>query len=276
MFVETQHTKEQNALSTRERKDQNATNITSAFADSCIQFPRPVMSILMRMLCLCLALMNFLFSIAPPSSSFVPMAVLKPRCVESEDYYHEALAFCRPSINLELDEENMKPEKATMAPIKAGIIPTTVKMKKWYQEPDRASDENSLTGTDRPSYQARELFGDDDERLAMRQGDMPPPAPERVANPRIREDRSVQDFQRNSEKMNRATHEDAYTRAWFDFCRRVFPQSVKKASQDIDLYNVSTYQCSIFFIEFRRVENMHKPQRHRRPAAVTSQRILEK
>ena len=57
---------------------------------------------------------------------------------------------------------------------------------------------------------------DDDERLATRQSDMPPPAPERVANPRIREDRAVQDFQCNSEKMHRATYEDAYTKAWFD------------------------------------------------------------
>ena len=116
MFVETQHTKEQNELNTCQRKGENAKKTTSAFADSCMQFPWPVMSILMRMFCLCRALMNFLFSIALPSSSFVPMAVLKPRCVESEEYYYEALAFSRHRINLELDEENIKPEKATMAP----------------------------------------------------------------------------------------------------------------------------------------------------------------
>ena len=55
--------------------------------------------------------MKVLFSIALPSSSFVLMAVLKPLCVESEDYYYEALVFSRHSINLELDEENMMPEK---------------------------------------------------------------------------------------------------------------------------------------------------------------------
>ena len=61
--------------------------------------------------------MNLVLSVASPSSSFVPMAVLKKqRCVESEDYFYEALAFSRHSINMELDEENMKPEKATMAP----------------------------------------------------------------------------------------------------------------------------------------------------------------
>ena len=102
----------------------------------------------------------------------------------------------------------------------------------------------------------------------MRRGDVPPPVPERVANPRIREDRAMQDVQRNSDKRHRATHEDAYSRAWFDFCRSVFPQSVRKAGSDVDFYNVSTYQCSIFFnnmgsfirkSEFWKTENTDKP-----------------
>ena len=45
----------------------------------------------------------------------------------------------------------------------------------------------------------------------------------------------------NSEKMHRATYEDAYIRARFDYCRSVFPKSVRKAGPDVDLYNVSTY-----------------------------------
>ena len=102
----------------------------------------------------------------------------------------------------------------------------------------------------------------------MRQGDMPPPVPERVANPRTREDRAVQDFQCNSEKMHRATFEDAYTKGWFDYCRSVFPQSVGKAGPNVEFYNMSTYQCSILFnnmgsfnrkSEFREAENMCKP-----------------
>ena len=72
-------------------------------------------------------------SIALPSSSFVPMAVLKPRCVESADYNFEAVAFSRLSINLDFGEENMNPEKATMARRNAGISPSTTKIKKWYQ-----------------------------------------------------------------------------------------------------------------------------------------------
>ena len=129
------------------------------------------------------------------------------------------------------------------------------------------SDTNSLTGLDRPSYRARELIEDDEERLAMWQRDMPQPVPERVANRRIRDDRAVQDFQRNSDKMHRATSEDAYTKAWFDCCRCVFPQSVRKAGSDVDLYNVSTYQCSILLNsinsfsrkgEVRKTEKMDK------------------
>ena len=175
------------------------------------------------------------------------MAALKSRRVETEDYYYEALAFSRRSINLELDEENMRPEKSALTPRISGINPSTMKMKRWYPEQDRASDLTSLTGLDRPSYRAREQIEDDEERLAMRQGDLPPPIPEPVVDPRIREDRTVQDLQRNSGKMHRATHEDAYARAWFDYCRSVFPQSVRKAASDVDLYNVSTYQCSILF-----------------------------
>ena len=102
----------------------------------------------------------------------------------------------------------------------------------------------------------------------MRQGDKPPPVPDRVANPRIREDRAVHDFQCNSEEMHRATHEDAFTRAWLDYCRSVFPQSVRKAGPNVDLLNVSTYQRSIIFNnmgsfnrknEFWKAENMDKP-----------------
>ena len=68
--------------------------------------------------------------------------------------------------------------------------------------------------------------------------------------------------------MHRVTYEDACTRAWFDCCRSVFPQSVRKAGPDVDFYNVSTYQCSILLNnmgsfnrkgEFRKAENMDKP-----------------
>ena len=128
------------------------------------------------------------------------------------------------------------------------------------------SDKKAPTGTDRASYQAREPMKGDRERLVMRQGDMPPSVPERVANPRIREDRAVQDFQCISE-MHRATYEDAHTRARFECSRSVFPQSVRKAGPNVDLENVSTNQCSTLFnimasfnrkSKFRKAENMYK------------------
>ena len=165
--------KNKKELKTSEREGQNATKITSALTDSCIQSPWPLMSILMRMLCLCLALLNVLFSIALPSSNLAIMAVLKPRRVETEDYTYEALAFSLRQITLELDEESMKPQMSARTPRNSVINPSTMKMKRWYPDQDRASDTTVLTGFDSPSYRAREQVEDDDWRLAMRQGDMP-------------------------------------------------------------------------------------------------------
>ena len=191
---------------------------------------------------------------------------------------YEALGFSRHNIDLEFDEEHMKAERLTKAPDNAGIDPGTIKMKTWYQEPIREGDDSqlpsssrasdALSGTDRTSYQVREPIEDDEERLAMKQGDMAPPVPERVANPRIQGDRAVQEFQSNSDKMHRATSDDAFTQAWFNYCRNVFSQSVRKTGTNGDIYSVSTNQCSILFnnvgssnrkSEFRKAENMRKP-----------------
>ena len=177
----------------------------------------------------------------------------------------------------------MKPEMFARTARNSGINPSTMKMKRWYPDQDRASGTTSLTGLDRPSCRAREQIEDDEERLAMRQGDMPPPVLERVVDSRIREDRAVQDLPRNSDKMLRATHENAHSRAWFDYCRGVFPQSVRKAGSDVDLYNVSTHQCSILLnnmgsfnrkSEFRKTENMDKPCSPQENFNVTHDRQL--
>ena len=80
-----------------------------------------------------------------------------------------------------------------------------MKMKQWYQGHDRVSDQKAPTGTKMASYQVREPIKDDDEWLGTRRCDMLPPVPERVANPKIREDRAVQDFRQNSEKVHRAS-----------------------------------------------------------------------
>ena len=96
-------------------------------------------------------------------------------------------------MNLEIDEEIMKREKATKAPRNSGIDPSSMKMKQCYQGQDRLSDESQwLLPSNRVSDRRLQLEAREQIEDAMRQGDVPPPVPERVANPSIREDRAVQ------------------------------------------------------------------------------------
>ena len=160
-------------------------------------------------------------------------------------------------------------ESPPTSPRNAGTDPSTTNMQQWYQKHNRVSDQKVPTGTNRASYHARETIKDDDERLAMRKGDLPPPVRERVANPRIREDRAVQGIPTELGKDAPCRSRRRPTqKAWFDSCRSVFPQSVRKAGPDVDLNNVSTYQCSILFnnvgsfsrkSEFRKAEIIDKP-----------------
>ena len=53
---------------------------------------------------------------------------------------------------------------------------------------------NVANGTERSSYQAGGPVEDDEERLAMKKGDMPPPLPRRVSNAKIRDDQALHDF----------------------------------------------------------------------------------
>ena len=74
-----------------------------------------------------------------------------------------------------------------------------------------------------------------------------------------------------SDKMHIATSYDVHThtQAWFDYSRSsIFPQSERKEGKVVEHFNVSTYQCSIFFnnlgsfnrkSEFRKPENLNKP-----------------
>ena len=43
-----------------------------------------------------------------------------------------------------------------------------MKKKQRYQKHNRVNDQKAPTGTDRASYQTRELIEEDDEKLAMR------------------------------------------------------------------------------------------------------------
>ena len=118
-------------------------------------------------------------------------------------------------MDLEFVEEHMKAERLTKAPENVGMDPGTMKMETWYQEPTRESDDSqlpsssrasdALSATDRTSDQVREPIEDDEERLAMKRGDMPPPVPERVANPRIREFEMTEQYRNFNQTRTRCT-----------------------------------------------------------------------
>ena len=75
-----------------------------------------------------------------------------------------------------------------------------------------------FTGKNRMSYQIREPVEHDEEKLAMKRGDTPPPLPERVDNPRIREAQAQMEFYSNSDKIHRS----------------IFPQSVRKTGTRVE------------------------------------------
>ena len=78
MFAETQHTEQQNELHTCEHKNQDATKITSAFADSRIQFCWSVMTFCGENVVSALDPHVLFLSVALPSSSFVTMISSSP------------------------------------------------------------------------------------------------------------------------------------------------------------------------------------------------------
>ena len=175
------------------------------------------------------------------------------------------------------DDEKIKPDKVTKVPENAGIDPSTMRISEWYQESTREDDDphspssnrvSDFPGADRMSQHVREPIKNDEDRLAMKRGDLPPPLPQQVANTRMREDQALQDFYSKSDKMHRAISDDELSQAWFDYGRSVFPPSVRKTGTNVELFNVPTYQCSIFFnkmgsfnqmSDFRKRENLNKP-----------------
>ena len=114
------------------------------------------------------------------------------------------------------------------------------------------------------------LLRNGEERLATKRGDMPPPVPKRVNNPRIREDQAKLEFYSNSDRIHRATPEDEVAQTWFDYDRSVFPQSVRKTGTNVERSNLSTYQCSFVFNNvgsFNRKSEVRKPQNLNKPNA---------
>ena len=65
----------------------------------------------------------------------------------------------------------------------------------------------------RSQYQLPRSDAKDEERLAKRKDDMPPPLLRRIDNPRIREDLALLAFCSNTDKIHYATYEDAYAKS---------------------------------------------------------------
>ena len=80
------------------------------------------------------------------------------------------------------------------------------------------------------ALQVREPIENDDDRPAMKKGDVPPPVPERVANPRIRKDQATT-----------ITHKHGLISA------EMSSRNLSKTGTNVDNYNVPSYQCSILF-----------------------------
>ena len=103
-----------------------------------------LMSLLVRTLCLCLVHMTIFLCVSLFSNPVLWPCHHQHRVVRAElftdaeqlreNFYHEALAVSRHNINLVSDEENMKPERLAKAPENAGIDPSTMRLRKWYQE----------------------------------------------------------------------------------------------------------------------------------------------
>ena len=97
--------------------------------------------LLIRMLSLCLALINLfaqccapLFQLCDHGGTNTTLCrevgqTITGRRPSPGSLKNEALAFFPHNINLELDEEIMKPEKSTKAPRNSGIDPGPMKMK---------------------------------------------------------------------------------------------------------------------------------------------------
>ena len=102
----------------------------------------------------------------------------------------------------------------------------------------------------------------------MRKGDMLPPVLELVASPRIREDRTVQEFRQKSEKMHRATLRRRPHKHDLTVAEVSLHNLQGKEAQKLISMRCSTCQCSILFdnmgsfnkkSEFRKAENLDKP-----------------
>ena len=104
--------------------------------------------------------------------------------------------FCQRHISLVFDENRMEPARQEKGPRNAGLDPISVRMSQWYSEPICEGNDSQpssfkrmnegSSGAKRPPYQIPRPVAKDDERLASKKGNVPPPLPRRIVNPRIR------------------------------------------------------------------------------------------
>ena len=69
-----------------------------------------------------------------------------------------------------------------------------------------------------------------------------------------------------SDKIHRATSEDIFAQAWSNNSQSIFPQSWKKIGANVELFHMSTYQCSILLknmgygkVNSENHKNLNKP-----------------
>ena len=140
-------------------ESQDATKITSALADSRMYSFMKMMTLYMLVVVINIFL-SFSLSCSPSvvtMSTSTPTGVCpvnrwkKDSAERIENNYYESLAFSRLSVDLEFDEEVMKPERLTEAPENAGLNPDTTKVSKWYQETTRKDDVSHFSSFSRKS-----------------------------------------------------------------------------------------------------------------------------
>ena len=156
-----------------------------------------------------------------------------------ETYYYEALAFSRHNINLVFDEETHKGAR---------------QRRHWSQYP-----ENEYTVPGINSRRGRSSFSVFKPSWAMlslerirRHTRYESLSKMTKRGSRGREVTCLRhclshEFYSNSDKKHRATPDDEFTQAWFDYDRSSFPQSVRKTDTNVELFKVPPYQCSTLF-----------------------------
>ena len=105
----------------------------------------------------------------------------------------------------------MEPARQEKGPRNAGLDPISMRTSQWYSEPICEGNDSQTSSFKRMSedssgikgspYQIPRLVAKDKERVTRKRGDMPPPLPRRIDNPRIREDPALMEFYATTDKQ---------------------------------------------------------------------------